>query len=242
MSAMRPAATAMTVAEARALLGLDGPAHGDVLTAAFRRAVKAARPDFPDGDEGRFRRAIEAHALLKRLDAPLALPAPARRPSPPPTLAITPLQALEGGSARVRSAGRVLKVRLEPGLRTGDRLRLSGAASDGGDLWLNIVIRGCATFSAVGDDLHMTCEVPSRTLREGGRIEIATHAGPRSAWLVPDHPTLRLKLRDLGLPARGARRRGHLYVTLSPIADAPSAAADRRARFARDWTPERRAA
>lgn len=239
---MRPAAPVMTVAEARAVLGLSGPAHGEALTAAFRRAVKAARPDFPDGDEARFRRAIEAHALLKRLDAPLALPAPARRTAPPPTLAITPLQALEGGSARVRTGGRVFKVRLEAGLRTGDRLRLRGAARDGTDLWLNVVIRGCATFSAVGDDLHMTAEVPARTLREGGRIEIATHAGPKSAWLVPDHPTGRLRLRDLGLPARGSRRRGHLYVTLSPIADAPSAAADRRARFARDWTPERRAA
>ena len=76
---MRGQAAPLTVAEARALLGLDAAAHGPALTAAFRRAVKAARPDLPGGDEATFRRVIAAHDLLKRLDAPLALPAPAVR-------------------------------------------------------------------------------------------------------------------------------------------------------------------
>jgi curved DNA-binding protein len=234
----------MTVAEARAALGLDGPAHGEDLTAAFRRAVKAARPDLPGGSETAFRRAIEAHALLKRLDAPLALPAPAppRRRAPSPTVAISPADALNGGEAMIKVGTRRFRTRFGPGLRTGDRLRLKGAGRDGADLHLAVVIRGCASLSAVGDDLFMTAPVPRQVLRDGGRIEIETHAGRRSAWLVPDHPTLRLKLRDLGLPARGTRRRGHLFVTLTPVEDAPSAAEDLRHRFARVWAPERLAA
>ena len=55
---MRGEAAPLTVAEARAVLGLDGPAHGPELTAGFRRAVKAARPDLPGGDEWTFRRVI----------------------------------------------------------------------------------------------------------------------------------------------------------------------------------------
>ncbi|WP_125257542.1 DnaJ C-terminal domain-containing protein [Brevundimonas fluminis] len=239
---MRGEAAPLTVAEARAVLGLEGPAHGPALTAAFRRAVKAARPDLPGGDEWTFRRVIAAHDLLKRLDAPLALPSPAVRQPAPPTLAISPLEALSGGVATVRTGGRRLRAAYGPGLRTGDRLRLKGAGRDGTDLYLAVVIRGCGTLSAVGDDLHMTAPVTRQQLRHGGRLEIATHAGPRSAWLVPDHPTLRLRLRDLGLPPRGNRRRGHLFVTLEPVEDAPSASVDLRARFARDWTPERRAA
>lgn len=232
----------LTVAEARAALGLDGAAHGEALTAAFRRAVKAARPDLPGGSEAAFRRAIEAHALLKRLDAPLALPAPARRRALPPTVAISPADALKGGQAVIKVGTRRFRARFGPGLRTGDRLRLKGAGRDGADLYLAVVIRGCASLSAVGDDLFMTAPVPRQVLRDGGRIEIETHAGRRSAWLVPDHPTLRLKLRDLGLPARGAHRRGHLFVSLTPVEDAPSAAEDLRHRFARVWAPERLAA
>ncbi|HEV7228657.1 DnaJ C-terminal domain-containing protein [Brevundimonas sp.] len=232
----------LTVAEARALLGLDAAAHGPALTAAFRRAVKAARPDLPGGDEHAFRRVIAAHDLLKRLDAPLALPAPEVRQPAPATLAVTPLQALSGGETVVRSGGKRLRATYAPGLRTGDRLRLKGAGRDGADLYLAVVIRGCGALSAVGDDLHMTAPVTRQQLRDGGRIEIATHAGPRSAWLAPDHPTMRLRLRDLGLPARGGRRRGHLFVTLEPVEDVPSLSIDLRARFVRDWTPERRAA
>lgn len=239
---MRGDAAPLTVADARALLGLDAAAHGPALTAAFRRAVKAARPDLPGGDDTIFRRVIAAHDLLKRLDAPLALPAPPVRQAAPPTLAITPLQAIGGGEVTIRAGGRRLRARFEPGLRTGDRLRLKGAGRDGADLFLPVVIRGCGALSVVGDDLHMTAPVSAQVLRDGGRIEIATHAGPRSAWLVPDHPTLRLRLRDLGLPPRGRRRRGHLFVALTPVADAPSAAEDLRDRFARVWTPERRAA
>lgn len=239
---MRSTAPVMTVAEARAALGLDAAVHGAELTAAFRRAIKAARPDLPGGDEAAFRRVIAAHEVLKRLDAPLALPRPQMRQAPPPTVAIGPLDAVHGGETVVRLGGRRLKIRLQPGVRTGDRLRLKGAGRDGADLFLPVVIRGQGALSVVGDDLHMTAPVPRQMLRDGGRLEIATHAGLRSAWLVPDHPTLRLRLRDLGLPARGARRQGHLFVTLEPVDDAPSAAADLLSRFTRVWTPERRAA
>jgi len=239
---MHGPASSLTIAEARTVLGLDGPAQGADLTAAFRRAVKAARPDLPGGDEWTFRRTIAANEVLKRLDGPLALPSPAVRQPAPATLAISPLEALNGGRALIRAGRKRLRATYAPGLRTGDRLRLKGAGRDGADLYLAVVIRGCGALSAVGDDLHMTAPVTRQQLRDGGRIEIATHAGPRSAWLVPEHPTLRLRLRDLGLPPRGNRRRGHLFVTLSPVEDAPSAASDLRARFARDWTPERRAA
>jgi curved DNA-binding protein len=239
---MRATATVMTVAEARATLGLDAAVHGAELTAAFRRAVKAARPDLPGGDEAAFRRVIAAHEVLKRLDAPLALPRPAVRQAPPPTVGISPLDAIHGGTTIVRLGKRRFRVSFEAGLRTGDRLRLKGAGRDGADLHLPVVIRGQGVLSVVGDDLHMTAPVPRQALRDGGRIEIATHAGPRSAWLVPDHPTMRLRLRDLGLPPRGNRKRGHLFVTLEPVEDAPSAAADLLDRFNRVWTPERRAA
>lgn len=228
--------------DAFAALGLTGPADAAVMTAAFRAAVKAARPDQPGGDALRFRRVIAAWRLIQRQAAPLALAAPSPSPPSRPVVAIDPLDALNGGVVEVRTNGRVLRVRVPPGLRSGEHLRLKAAGEDGADLYLPVLVRGADRLRAIGDDLYMTCPVSPRLLEDGGRLEIDTHAGPRSAWLVAGHQPPRLRLRGLGLPARGARPQGHLFVTLEPSEDAPSAAEDLLIRFTRVWTPDRLAA
>ena len=228
--------------EAYALLGLTGPVGGEALTAAFRTAIKAARPEVAGGSEDRFRKTIAAWRLVQRAAAPLALAAPTVRPPVAPVLAISPLDALHGGVAEVRTGRRVLRVRVPAGLRTGEHLRLKAAGEDGADLYLPVLVRGAHGLGAVGDDLYMTWPVSPRLLADGGRVEIETHAGMRSAWLVAGHQPPRLRLKGLGLPARGARPRGHLFVTLEPSEDAPSAAEDLLIRFTRVWTPDRLAA
>ncbi len=234
----------VTIQEAQALLGLTGPAEGEALTAAFRAAIKAARPGLPGGDEVRFRRTIAAWRLIQATGVlPLALAAPDQRPAALPVVGITPTQALEGGHADVWLDGRTLRVRIAPGLRTGDHVRLKSAAADGSDLYLPVLIRPSKGLSALGGDLHMTSPVTARLLDDGGRVEIETHAGSRSAWVAPGLTApVRLRLRGLGLPARGSRPAGHLFVTLTPSADAPSAAEDLLTRFTRAWSPERLAA
>lgn len=228
--------------EAYALLGLNGGADRDSLKAAFRAAVKAARPDRPGGDETRYRRVIAAWRLL-RADPPLpASTALADLPPPPPVIIVTPLQALKGGTTTVWLGDRSLKVRITRGVRTGDPLRLKGGADDGGDLKLPVLIRGDEALNIVGDDLYMTWPVSPRVVEDGGRVEIQTHAGLRSGWLVAGQTALRLRLKDLGLPARRKRPQGHLFVSLIPSADAPSATEDRLAQFTRVWTPDRLAA
>jgi len=231
-----------SIREAYALLGLTGPAERDVLTAAFRTAIKAARPETPGGSDVRFRRVIAAWSLIQRDTTPLALAAPARSTPSLPVVGLTPDAALNGGLVLVRLGRRQLRVRVPAGLRSGEHLRLKGAGAAGTDLYLPVLVRGDGQLSAVGDDLYMTCPVPPRLLEDGGRLEIETHAGPRSVWLVGGHQPLRLRLKGLGLPARGARHQGHLFVTLHPSEDAPSAAEDLLLRFTRVWTPDRLAA
>lgn len=229
--------------EALALLGLTGPAEGAALTAAFRAAVKAARPDQPGGDEARFRKVIAAWRLLQAEGGRRALEAPAAPAPPRPVVAITPAEALGGGRVFVAlGGGRTIDVRVPMGLRSGEHLRLKGAAEDGTDLYLPVLIRAADGLSALGDDLYMTFPVAPRLLEDGGRLEIETWAGPCSAWLVAGQQTLRIRLKGLGLPARGKRPLGHLFVTLEPSADAPSAAEDLLVRFTRVWTPDRLAA
>lgn len=228
--------------EAYALLGLTGPVDGAALTAAFRIAIKAARPEAAGGSDARFRKTIAAWRLVQHQTAPLALEAPTVRPPTPPVVAIGPLEALNGGLAEVRMGARLLRIRVPAGLRTAEHLRLRAAGEDGSDLYLPVLVRGANGLSAVGDDLYMTRSVSHRVLADGGRLEIETHAGPRSAWLVAGHQPLRLRLKGLGLPARGSRPQGHLFVTLEPSEEAPSPAEDLLIRFTRVWTPDRLAA
>jgi curved DNA-binding protein len=231
-----------SLAEARALLGLTGPAGGEALTAAFRAAVKAAHPSAAGGDGDRFRRVIAAWRLIQERDRPLALAAPRVRPPAPPVATISPMDALNGVRVAVRLAGRTLDIRLPKGLRSGEHLRLRGASDGGTDIYLPVLIRPADGLRVLGDDLFMDWPVPTRLMEEGGRLEIDTHAGARSAWIVAGQAPLRLRLRDLGLPARGSRRQGHLFVSLQPSDDVPSAAEDLLVRFTRVWTPDRLAA
>ncbi|GAA0638124.1 DnaJ C-terminal domain-containing protein [Brevundimonas lenta] len=239
----RPISEVASIREAHALLGLTGPAEGEALTAAFRAAIKAARPDQAGGDEVRFRKTIAAWRLLQQqAPAPLALTPPTSPPPAMPVVCITPRDALKGGKALVGVNGKALRVRVPKGLRSGEHLRLKRAAADGSDLHLPVLIRGAGGLTVLGDDVYMNWPITPRLIEDGGRIEIETHAGPRSAWLVAGQETLRLRLKDLGLPARGSRPQGHLFVTLAPSADAPSAAEDLLVRFTRVWTPDRLAA
>lgn len=247
-----PASTScppLTLREAFALLGLRGPADPETVASAFRTAVKAARPDLPDGDEARFRRVIEAYQMVRTLgplQPTLLAPPPPLRPAepPPPILRLTPMEALGGACKTVKTpgAGR-LRVMVPPGLRTGEHVRLRRAGPGRSDICLPVLIGEADGLSAVGDDLYMTAPADPRVLRDGGRIEIETHAGTQSAWVVAGMvQPVRLRLRDLGLPARGGRRQGHLFVTLRAEEVCPSPAKDLLHRFETVWTAGRLAA
>lgn len=233
--------------DALRLLGLTGPADRETLAHAFRIAALASHPDRPGGDAARFRAVTaayrQARAAAPRQVAPVTEP-PLSALAPPaaPVAVLTPLQALRGDRLIVRHDGRALRVTAPAGLRSGETLRLRGA-DDGRDLLLPVLIRPADGLSVLGDDLFMEQAVTPRRLIDGGRLSIDTYAGSRDAWLVGGlAPPVRLRLRDLGLPPRGDRPQGHLFVTLIPAADAPSEAEDRLARFTRLWTPQRQAA
>lgn len=232
-----------TLQEARTLLGLDGSTGPEAAATAFRAAVKAARPDQPGGDAERFRQIIAAWRVLQAGGLQAALPAPKRRPAPVPVVTLTPMEAIEGATKTITHRRRRLEVRVPPGLRSGEHLRLREAGRDGEDIYLPLLIRAGGGLSVLGSDLFMSAPVSERVLSDGGRVEIDTPLGVRTAWVVAGlQSPVRICLKGLGLPARGARPAGRLFVTLIPAADAPSAAEDLLARFTRVWTPERLAA
>lgn len=237
----------MTSKDACALLGLKGPAGGDALKTAFRKAAKAARPD-QGGDEDKFRRVIEAYRLLEALEtgraaAPepkAARPAekPAEKPTARPTLEITPSEALLGLVRQVEVAnGKRLGLRLPAGLRTGETVRLAGQGQDGSDLMLTVAIRNEAGQRIIGDDLWLDCDVDRSVLTHGGRLKVQSPRGDHAVTVPPALPSpYRLRLKDLGLPAREGKAQGHLFLTLKPAVQARAdPAGDRLNRFKRAW-------
>lgn len=243
---MRPPPSSEACREARRLIGAADDATPDQAKAAFRTAIKAARPDLPGGDADRFRALIAAWEIVKQDDTARVEPRPAApftvAPSPL-VVVIAPLQAVAGCRVQVEHGGRTLKLAVPPGVRSGETVTFEGAGDDGCDLTAPVLIRPSEGFSVLGDDLFMDWEASPRLLEDGGRIEIQTHAGLRSAWVAPGlRAPVRLRLRNLGLPPRGDRPQGHLFVTLRPTMEAATPAEAMLDLFVSNWTSARPAA
>jgi len=237
----------MTPKDACALLGLTGPAGGPVLTAAFRRAAKAAHPD-QGGDEERFRRITEAYRLLQTLEKARQVvgateafgSAAPTRPQQPElcVLEITPREAVLGLARKIPlGVGRTMGLRLPAGLRCGETVRLAGQAADGSDLMMTVKVRPDGGLRVIGDDLWLDWEVDPALLSHGGRLKVTSPRGDHAVTAPPALPApYRLRLKDQGLPARGNMAQGHLFLTLKPVAQArPDPVDERLGRFKRTW-------
>jgi curved DNA-binding protein len=225
---MAGAVSSLSLKQARALLGVDARASEAEVRNAFRQAAKHAHPDRVGGETERFHRISEAY---KRLQAgETAAEAPVRSEAEP-ILTISPIVAWAGGEARhILPDGRRMKLRLPPGLRTGDQVRADGSV-------FRVEIKGDGDLVVRGDDLWMTVEVPQATLAQGGRVAVVTPIGRRILWVNRKAAERRLvRAPGLGLPARGRRRQGHLFLRLAPKKGlAESAARLLLRRFAAAW-------
>jgi len=229
-SMTRPAPE-LSLKYAREVLGVSSASTPAEVRKAFRAAAKRAHPD-SGGDESSFRQVMEAY---QRLQDPLSEPlvqTPARpRATPEPDLEITPRLALEGGDIDHRLPdGQFIRITLPAGLRSGDKVRAAGAE-------LGVYIRAHDGVLVRGDDLWMTVKVPPSTLKTGGRISLDTPLGHRSVWIdkkVAERGLVRVE--GEGLPARGRRPAGHLFVRLTVTQGlADSAAMALLRRFAAAW-------
>jgi len=216
---------------AREVLGVSSAATPAEVRKAFREAAKRAHPD-QGGDEGAFRQVMDAY---QRLQDPLGerfVTTPTRaRPTPDPDLEITPKLALEGGDVDHRMPdGEIIRISLPPGLRSGDKVRAAGAE-------LCVYIRAHDGVLVRGDDLWMTVKVAPGLLKKGGRITLDTPIGRRSVWIDKKAAERGLvRVEGEGLPARGRRGAGHLFVRLTAqpgLADSAALALLRR--FAAAW-------
>jgi len=258
---MSPEADIRTEYHARAILKLGANDPPSAWRAAFQREVKAAHPD-QGGDSERVRLVIEAYRFLKTVQPipqrprsqPQARPRAAERPSrppppepeiqpepagprPDPAIRISIVEAFRGAERLVHlGEGRKFKVRLPSGLQTGDVVRFGAE----GEHRLTIEVEAMAQAQLKGPDLWLTVAVSAEFLKDGGRIELDTPLGARKFWVSRTSASRGIyRVPGEGLPPRGGRDKGHLFMRFEHDPNLnQSAARSLIARFAQVWAAE----
>ncbi len=152
-----------------------------------------------------------------------AAPAGARtRPAPKPSAeAIAEIsleEAFHGTTRRVDVEGKHLEVKIPKGADTGTRVRLTGKAPGGGDLFVVVRLEPHKIFKRRGADLERELpltlgeallggEVPVRTLK--GKVLLTVPAGTQ--------PGRTFRLTGQGMPRLGATGHGDLYARAKVI-------------------------
>jgi curved DNA-binding protein len=131
-------------------------------------------------------------------------------PEPTPPLKISIVEAFRGAERLVRlRSGQKFRVRLPTGLQSGDSVRFGAE----GEHRLTIEVENLPRAELKGADLWLTVGVSREFLKEGGRVELDTPLGPRKFWVSRTSAARGLyRAPGEGLPARGGRERGHLFL------------------------------
>jgi curved DNA-binding protein len=124
-----------------------------------------------------------------------------------------------GGNGRSERTD-TYQVRIPPGVREGQRIRLAGQGETGlgdgtpGDLYLRVRLARHPDFSVQGADLYCDLDLAPWEAVLGVKATLPTLDGPTSLRVPPGTAAGRqLRLRGLGLP-REDRTRGDLHATV----------------------------
>lgn len=130
-----------------------------------------------------------------------------------------------GGTRRIEIDGRMLDVKIPPGIQTGQQIRLSGQGGQGRDLLLEIEIAPNAQFELDGRDVLLRWPIAPWDAALGAQIAVPTLGGSVTVRVPAGSDTgRRLRLRGRGLP--GATP-GDQFVLLEVRAPAPTSDAQR---------------
>jgi len=146
-------------------------------------------------------------------------------------------EAALGGNRRVvLDDERQLDVKIPPGVKDGQQIRLRGQGHTGerggppGDALITVTIAPHSYLLRDGRDLRMDLPISLKEALAGAKVEVPTLYGPISLTIPPGSNSFRvLRLKGRGLPGSGSEPAGDLYlrliVTLPEPPDAKLAAA-----------------
>jgi curved DNA-binding protein len=115
-----------------------------------------------------------------------------------------------------------LKVRIPPGVREGQAIRVAGMGGDGigrgrpGDLYLRVRLAAHPDFQVRGADLYYTLDVAPWEAVLGTKLIVPTLKGSVSVSIPPGtNNGQQLRLRGHGLPTGQVGQNGDLYVVIN---------------------------
>jgi curved DNA-binding protein len=121
-------------------------------------------------------------------------------------------EAFRGTTRLVEVVGKRLQVTLPPGIASGQRLRLSGKAPEGGDLYVRVTVRDHPVFRRTGADLHRDLPVSLQEALLGAEVPVETLKGTVLLRLPPETQSGRtFRLAGQGMPRFRGEGRGDLY-------------------------------
>lgn len=158
------------------------------------------------------------------------------------TLEASFLEAAKGADKTVSMPdGRSLKIKIPPGTRDRQTLRLRGQGMPGynggpsGDAYVEVHVRADPFYELRNDDLYVELPISLGEAVLGGTIDVPTIDGPVSMSVPKGSNTgTRLRLRGKGLPSRESGERGHQYVTLKVAL--PAKVDDELTTFITEWS------
>jgi len=137
------------------------------------------------------------------------------------TLEITLAEAARGGKRKFSLAdGRDFEVRIPPGVRDGQKIRLAGQGEEGasggpaGDLYLRVRIKRDPRFRREGDDLVVEIPVAPWEAALGATVPVPTLDGSAKVKVPAGSSSgRRLRLKGEGMPSPGGGK-GDLYASV----------------------------
>jgi DnaJ-class molecular chaperone len=123
-------------------------------------------------------------------------------------------EVMRGAARHLQVGGKTLEVRVPPGVRDGQRIRLTGKAESGGNVYITVRVSKHAVFSRDAADLSMDLSLTLAEALLGAEVHINTLSGKRLALTIPagTQNGRVFKLTGQGLPRFGSEERGNLRV------------------------------
>ena len=136
------------------------------------------------------------------------------QPSYEQTMPITLLEAFKGSKRILESGGRRLEVKIPAGAKTGSKIRVTGGAPGGADLYLKVDVEHDPRFEREGDNLQTPVTIDVFTALLGGEVEVETMTG-KVKLTIPagTQPEQLFRLAGRGMPhLKDAEQKGDLFV------------------------------
>src|SRR5947208_235902 len=195
------------------ILGVDRGADDKTIKSAYRKLARKYHPDVNKGQDARFKEIAEAYEVLSDPDKRR------RYDTLGPDWQRHAQQGATCHGTGWQRARREVDVRIPAGVRTGQKVRVSGEGSGGtggrGDLYLVVSVAPHTQFERKGDDVQLTLPITAPEAALGATIEVPTLRGKVSMKIPPATSSGRtFRLPGYGMPRLKGGGAGDELVTV----------------------------